>query len=239
MSFILRKWIHISGKARGCLSLALSKSNITASAKPNPFFPHSLNPARSASAGSGSCLIYRSATAATEVAVAGGLFGREAKMLETPTTDSTATANIATVKRYAPPNQRNRSLGRRKSGVDRLERANSYASDGEKNQNNIPRNITSLDHGDAGGSNRIYENRRPGGSAINVIPLNGCCNSDVFQLLNEQRPVMYTRNASNPSPWRLPHQMSQTASAGPSVGLQKDFLSELWQAMQNSNPSSK
>nr|GLL46190.1 uncharacterized protein LOC109173639 [Ipomoea trifida] len=177
-------------------------------------------------------------------------------MLETPTTDSTATANIATVKRYAPPNQRNRSLGRRKYGVDRLERANSYASDGEKNQNNIPRNITSLDHGDAGGSNRIYENRRPGGSAINIIPLNGCCNSDVFQLLNErwtttmnlynnlpegspERPVMYTRNASNPSPWRLPHQMSQTTSAGPSVGLQKDFLSELWQAMQNSNPSSK
>ncbi|XP_031100045.1 uncharacterized protein LOC116004223 isoform X1 [Ipomoea triloba] len=176
-------------------------------------------------------------------------------MVETPTTDSTATANIATVKRYAPPNQRNRSLGRRKSGVDRLERANSYASDGEKNQNNIPRNITSLDHGDAGGSNRIYENRRPGGSVINIIPLNGCCNSDVYQLLNErwttamnlynnlpegspERPVMYTRNASNPSPWRLPHQMSQTAS-GPSVGLQKDFLSELWQAMQNSNPSSK
>nr|GMC73982.1 uncharacterized protein LOC109173639 [Ipomoea batatas] len=96
-------------------------------------------------------------------------------MLETPTTDSIATANIATVKRYAPPNQWNRSLGRRKSGVDRHERANSYASDGEKNQNNIPRNITNLDH-----------NRRPGGSAINVIPLNGCCNSDVFQLLNER-----------------------------------------------------
>ncbi|XP_031100046.1 uncharacterized protein LOC116004223 isoform X2 [Ipomoea triloba] len=152
-------------------------------------------------------------------------------MVETPTTDSTATANIATVKRYAPPNQRNRSLGRRKSGVDRLERANSYASDGEKNQNNIPRNITSLDHGDAGGSNRIYENRRPGWTTA----------MNLYNNLPEgspERPVMYTRNASNPSPWRLPHQMSQTAS-GPSVGLQKDFLSELWQAMQNSNPSSK
>ncbi|XP_075515056.1 uncharacterized protein LOC142549777 isoform X4 [Primulina tabacum] len=37
-------------------------------------------------------------------------------MLEIPSVDSSAAAvNIATVKRYAPPNQRNRLLGRRKS----------------------------------------------------------------------------------------------------------------------------
>ncbi|KAH0633325.1 hypothetical protein KY289_036205 [Solanum tuberosum] len=37
-------------------------------------------------------------------------------MVEIPSIDSSATTNIAPLKRYAPPSQRNRSLGRRKSG---------------------------------------------------------------------------------------------------------------------------
>ncbi|CAH9075334.1 unnamed protein product [Cuscuta epithymum] len=175
-------------------------------------------------------------------------------MLEIPPTDSTLTASIATVKRYAPPNQRNRSIGRRKSGADRLERANSYASDGEKNQNSILRTMPSIDHhGDTGGNYRTNEDRRSGGAALNLISLNGCCNSEVVQLLNDrwvaamslynslpdgspEKPVMYTRK--NTSPWRLPHQM-HGAGFGPSAGLQRDFLSELWQAMPKQNSSSK
>ncbi|GJU62120.1 hypothetical protein Tco_1243955 [Tanacetum coccineum] len=42
-------------------------------------------------------------------------------MLENPTTDSSST-----VKRYAPPNQRNRSIGRRKSGGDFVESRSLY-----------------------------------------------------------------------------------------------------------------
>lgn len=175
-------------------------------------------------------------------------------MLEIPVTDSSSTANIATVKRYAPPNQRNRSLGRRKSGIERHERSNSNGSDGEKNQNSISRNKASLDHhGDTGGNSRTYEKRYPSGSNMNIISLNGCCNSEVVRLLNDrwvatmnmynsfpegssERPVMYTRNAM---PWRLPHQMSQGAGIGPSVGVQRDFLRELWQAMHKEGFSSK
>lgn len=174
-------------------------------------------------------------------------------MLEIPATDSSAIANIASVKRYAPPNQRNRSLGRRKSGIDRLERANSYGSDGEKNQNSIL-NMASLDHhGDTGGSGRTNEKHHPSGSTLNLISLNGCCNSEVVRLLNDrwvgtmnmyntlpesspERPVMYTRNAM---PWRLPHQMSQGAGVGPSAGVQRDFLRELRQAMHSQGSSSK
>ncbi|RAL43367.1 hypothetical protein DM860_012508 [Cuscuta australis] len=175
-------------------------------------------------------------------------------MLEIPATDSSASANIASLKRYAPPNQRNRSLGRRKSGIERLERANSYGSDGEKNQNSILKNMASLDHhGDTGGNGRTYEKHRPSGSTLNVISLNGCSNSEVVQLLNNrwvatmnmyntlpegspERPVMYTRNAM---PWRLPHQMSLGAGVGPSAGVQRDFLRELWQAIHSQDSSSK
>ncbi len=169
-------------------------------------------------------------------------------MLENPT-DSTA--NIATIKRYAPPNQRNRSLGRRKSGGDRLERANSYTNDGEKNQVAAFKNLPVLDHGDPRSSNVFNEY-----PVSRLIALQGCCNSDAFQLLNNrwqaaiyayenpstdlaERPTLYS--GSGGSAWgqfRLPHQMMPpTVGVGPSSS-QMDFLGELRRAMHNSNARS-
>ncbi|KAL4558475.1 hypothetical protein LXL04_036676 [Taraxacum kok-saghyz] len=154
-------------------------------------------------------------------------------MLENPA-DSSSTANIATVKRYAPPNQRNRSIGRRKSGGDRLERAGSYGSEGDKNVRHVP----IMDHADP----------------PRLIGLQGCCTSEAYQLLNNrwaaamnayenpstdlsERPVMYSGSSASASAWgqfRLPHQMiSQTTGVGPS-GSQIDFLGELKQAIRNS-----
>lgn len=170
------------------------------------------------------------------------------KMLENPSMDSAATAaNVAAVKRYAPPNQRNRSLGRRKSGGDRLERANSYSNDGEKNTGGTFRSIPVVDHGDGGGINRTNENTRS-----KLIPLHGCCDSEALRLLNDrwtaamtalnnlpedsaERPVLYSRKSS--SAWGqtvLPHLLMQQAG-GPSTGLQSDFLSELRQAMHKAS----
>lgn len=170
------------------------------------------------------------------------------KMLENPSMDSAATtANVAAVKRYAPPNQRNRSLGRRKSGGDRLERANSYSNDGEKNTGGTFRSIPIVDHGDAGGINRTNENPRS-----KLIPLHGCCDSEALRLLNDrwtaamtalnnlpedsaERPVLYSRKSS--PAWGqavLPHLLMQQAG-GPSTGLQSDFLSELRQAMHKTS----
>ncbi|KAL3517915.1 hypothetical protein ACH5RR_020504 [Cinchona calisaya] len=169
-------------------------------------------------------------------------------MLENPAVDSSAAAaNVAPVKRYAPPNQRNRSLGRRKSGGDRLERANSHMNDGEKAQVGVPRNVPVFNHGDAGSSKRVNEN-----SLVGFIPIHGCCNSEAFQLLNDrwavamnalsslpedssERPVLYSRSGS---PWghaMLPHMLMPSAA---SSGLKKDFLSELRYAMRNANASS-
>ncbi|KAK4338644.1 hypothetical protein RND71_043131 [Anisodus tanguticus] len=165
-------------------------------------------------------------------------------MPEHPVADSSATDNTVTVKRYAPPNQRNRSFGRRKSGGDRLERASSYASDGEKNQMSASKSISTI--ADAGGVNRVNEY-----PPTRLIPLQGCSTSEAFQLLNDrwtaalnahnnlpedslERPVMYTER----SPWghaMLPHQLMSQAGAGSSTGLQKDFLSELRLAMLNAN----
>ncbi|CAK9134913.1 unnamed protein product [Ilex paraguariensis] len=168
-------------------------------------------------------------------------------MLETPTAvdSSSSTANIAP-KRYAPPNQRNRQLGRRKSGGDRLERANTYQTDGEKHQNAALKNVPIADHWDGAGNNYANDNLHS-----RLIPLQGCCNSEAFQLLNNrwtaamnaysnpsidlaERPVLYT--GSGAPAWghvRLPHQlMSPTASVGP-PGSQMDFLDELWRKMQN------
>ncbi|KAA8550491.1 hypothetical protein F0562_002175 [Nyssa sinensis] len=172
-------------------------------------------------------------------------------MLENPT-DSSSTPNITTVKRYAPPNQRNRSLSRRKSGGERFERANNiYANDGEKNQVAASRNVPIVDHVDAGSGNLVNENPRPG-----LIALHGCCNSEAYQLMNDrwaaamnsynnpstslaERPVMYLGTGA--SAWgnaRLPHQlMPPTVGVGPS-GSQMDFLSELRRAMRNANASS-
>ncbi|MCE3052241.1 hypothetical protein HAX54_051975 [Datura stramonium] len=165
-------------------------------------------------------------------------------MPEHPATDSSATDNTVTVKRYAPPNQRNRALGRRKSGGDRLERASSYASDGEKNQMSASKSISTI--ADAGGVNRVNEY-----PPTRLIPLQGCCTSEAFQLLNDrwvaalnahnnlpedspERPVMYTKR----SPWGhaiLPHQLMSEAGSGSSTGLHKDFLSKLQVAMLNAN----
>ncbi|XP_059659941.1 uncharacterized protein LOC132306541 [Cornus florida] len=169
-------------------------------------------------------------------------------MLENPT-DSSSTANITTIKRYAPPNQRNRSLGRRKSGGDRFERANNIYANDEKNQCASSKNAPIVDQGDAGSSILVNENPRTG-----LIPLQGCCNSEAFQLMNDrwlaamnsynnpstdlaEKPVMYS--GSGASAWghfRLPHQfIPPTASVGPSSGSQMDFLSELRRAMRNAN----
>ncbi|KAH0751126.1 hypothetical protein KY290_030358 [Solanum tuberosum] len=160
-------------------------------------------------------------------------------MPEHPSADSSATDNTVTVKRYAPPNQRNRSLGRRKSGGDRLERASSYASDGEKNQMSAAKSVSDA------GVNRVNEY-----PPTKLIPLQGCCTSEAFQLLNDrwaaalnahnnlsedsrERPVMYTKR----SPWghpMLPHQLMSQTGAESSTG-QKDFLSKLQMAMLNTH----
>ncbi|KAL3653219.1 hypothetical protein CASFOL_002900 [Castilleja foliolosa] len=169
-------------------------------------------------------------------------------MLENPRADSpAAAASIAAVKRYAHPNQRNRSLGRRKSGGDRLERMNSYVNDGDKNPLGATRSGPIADHVDSTSNNRTYESVR-----AKLIPLHGCCNSEAAQLLSNrwtaamnahnslpedsaERPVMYTKK--NASPWGrsiLPHLLIQP-TGGASTGLQRDFLSELRQAMHNAN----
>ncbi|KAM3231700.1 putative protein isoform X1 [Capsicum chacoense] len=135
-------------------------------------------------------------------------------MPEYPAAESSSDSTV-TVKRYAPPNQRNRALGRRKSGGDRLERASSYASDGEKNQMSASKFISTVADS---GVNRVNEY-----PPTKLIPLQGCCTSEAFQLLNDrwaaalnahnnlpedslERPVMYTKR----SPWGhglLPHQV--------------------------------
>ncbi|XP_021663025.2 uncharacterized protein LOC110651867 isoform X2 [Hevea brasiliensis] len=140
-------------------------------------------------------------------------------MLENPT-PAAQPDSTAVVKRYAPPNQRNRSLNRRKSG-DRFDRSSLNASDAEKNQQHAsPRNIPIIDQGDVGSSNLLSENSRPG-----LIALEGCCRSEASQLLNDrwalamhnyndvsidlsERPVMYS--GSSASAWgnlRPPHQV--------------------------------
>ncbi|KAL6522261.1 hypothetical protein OROMI_016412 [Orobanche minor] len=171
-------------------------------------------------------------------------------MLENPSADlPAAAASTVTVKRYAPPNQRNRSLGRRKSGGDRLERANSYADDGDRNPNPLGANKSGpiADHVDSTYNNRANESGR-----AKLITLHGCCNSEAAQLLSNrwtaavnahkslpedsaERPVMYTRK--NASAWRqafLPHELIQPTSGAP-TGLQRDFLSELRKAMHSTN----
>ncbi|XP_074366872.1 uncharacterized protein LOC141707555 isoform X1 [Apium graveolens] len=204
-------------------------------------------------------------------------------MLEKPTGDS------SNVKRYAPPNQRNR-LGRRKSGgggvnfsadnsvenqlkhsvsivlhlwwaisfedlefqpvlsnalrtsrlkppSKKLERANSYANEGDKAQVAASKKNSSVDRRDASSSIPVNEN-----APARLISLHGCCESEAFRLLNDrwaatmdaynnpsidasERPIMYSGNGA--SAWghfRLPHQM--------------DFLNELKRAMWKANGSS-
>ncbi|XP_012084090.1 uncharacterized protein LOC105643541 isoform X2 [Jatropha curcas] len=102
-------------------------------------------------------------------------------MLENPT-PAAQPDSTSVVKRYAPPNQRNRSLNRRKSG-ERFDRSNSlYANEAEKNQQHPPsRNMPVVDHGDVGSSNFLKGNSRPG-----LIALEGCSRSEAAQLLNDR-----------------------------------------------------
>ncbi|KAB2003859.1 hypothetical protein ES319_D11G159700v1 [Gossypium barbadense] len=153
-------------------------------------------------------------------------------MLENPT--PTAADAAPAIKRYAPPNQRNRSLGRRKSG--------------EKNQGATSRNINPV--GDAGSSAILNEDN----PRHALIPLEGCSRSDASRLLSNrwaavlhryhdtsidlsERPVLYS--GISDSAWRnvrLPHQMMSPANnTGPSSGSQMDFLAELRRAIRNAN----
>ncbi|XP_027356439.1 uncharacterized protein LOC113865860 isoform X3 [Abrus precatorius] len=143
-----------------------------------------------------------------------------------------ATESATVVKRYAPPNQRNRSTNRRKSS-DRLDRTNSVGSDLEKNQAASPRSVHIPDHGDAGSSNLLNENHNS-----RFVALEGCSCSAAAQLLNDrwtaaiqsynnpkdssEKPVMYSGGTSVWTQFRLPHQ---------------DFLGELRRQMHNANPS--
>ncbi|KAK7351941.1 hypothetical protein VNO77_11728 [Canavalia gladiata] len=160
-----------------------------------------------------------------------------------------ATESATVVKRYAPPNQRNRSTNRRKSS-DRLDRTNSVGNDLEKNQVASSRSVHILDHGDAGSSNLLNENHYS-----RCVALEGCSCSAAAQLLNDRwtaaiqsynnpkdssdKPVMYSGSGGT-SVWtqfRLPHQiMSPAASASSSVS-QQDFLGELRRQMHSANPS--
>uniref|UniRef100_A0A7N0ZZA2 Uncharacterized protein n=1 Tax=Kalanchoe fedtschenkoi TaxID=63787 RepID=A0A7N0ZZA2_KALFE len=138
-------------------------------------------------------------------------------MLDNPPTDAPSSA---AVKRYAPPNQRNK-LNRRKSG-DRLDRASSlYGNDGDKNQAVL--------------SN---ENAR-----ARLVPLTGCANSEVSQFINDrwqstmqklqsttdpsEKPVLFSSAGPAWGQIKLPHQM---VSGPPGI----DFLAELKRSMQNS-----
>ncbi|XP_022771621.1 uncharacterized protein LOC111314479 isoform X1 [Durio zibethinus] len=183
-----------------------------------------------------------------------GVKGREAeeekqsRMLEnpTPTAPDSASAN----KRHAPPNQRNRSLGRRKSG-DWFDWTNNfYGNDSEKNQVATSRSNPV----DAGNSAIVLKDDHPRPA---LIPLEGCSRSDAYQLLSNrwaaalhlyhdtsidlsERPVLYS--GSSDSAWRnfrLPHQMmSPTNSTGSLSGSQMDLLGELRCGIRNANANS-
>lgn len=164
-------------------------------------------------------------------------------MLENPSDLPASDALAAPIKRYAPPNQRNRGglgLNRRKSG-DRSERVSSlHSNDGDMNLGAAFRSVPSTDHTDAGSSKSVNERFHS-----QFIALSGCCRSDASQLLHErwkaaihcyndpsidlsERPVMYTGSAA--SAWgnfRLPHQLMSCP--------QMDFLEELKHAIHKCN----
>uniref|UniRef100_A0A2P2MDM3 Uncharacterized protein MANES_13G058400 n=2 Tax=Rhizophora mucronata TaxID=61149 RepID=A0A2P2MDM3_RHIMU len=167
-------------------------------------------------------------------------------MLENPT----PTAPPDAVKRYAPPNQRNRSLNRRKS--DRFN--NYYVNDGERNQPHgaASRSVPVADHdGDVGSSNVPNESSRPG-----LIALEGCSRGEASQLLSDrwaavmnsyndtsidlsERPVMYSGSSGSTWPhMRLPHQVMAASNNVGSSGQPIDFLSELCLAIRNANARS-
>ncbi|KAL5547672.1 hypothetical protein UlMin_002903 [Ulmus minor] len=162
-------------------------------------------------------------------------------MLENPTTavqGQPGTADPAPVtKRYAPPNQRNRSLNRRKS-ADRYDRTtNAYGSDVEKNQ------VT---------ASSGLQNENPRSS---LIALEGCSNSVASQLMNDrwaaamqsfndpsidpsEKPVMFAEKPTSAwGQYRLPHQFMAPTGGAASPGSQMDFLAELRRQMSNSSAS--
>ncbi|KAL5189293.1 hypothetical protein HKD37_04G009017 [Glycine soja] len=159
------------------------------------------------------------------------------KMLENLQAPPSTTESAPVVKRYAPPNQRNRSANRRKSS-DRLDRTNSVGNDLEKNQVASSRSVHIPDHEDAGSSNLLNENHYS-----RFIALEGCSCSAAAQLLNDrwtaaiqsynnpkdssEKPVMYS---SGTSVW------TAATSASSSVS-QRDFLGELRRQMHSANPS--
>ncbi|KAK7352007.1 hypothetical protein VNO80_17422 [Phaseolus coccineus] len=146
-----------------------------------------------------------------------------------------ATESAPVVKRYAPPNQRNRSSNRRKSS-DRLDRTNSIGIELEKNQVASSRSVHIPDQGDAGSSNLLNENHYS-----RFITLEGCSCSAASQLLNDRwtaamqsynnpkdssdKPVMYSSGASVWTHQQFRHPQQQ------------DFLGELRRQMHNANPS--
>ncbi|KAL8139868.1 hypothetical protein V2J09_005889 [Rumex salicifolius] len=165
-------------------------------------------------------------------------------MLENPSQpDPPSNSTSAPVKRYAPPNQRNRGLNRRKSG----EKTSSLHGGDDKSIAAAFRSAPS----DARSSNCLNESlhRR-------VISLNGCSRSEAGQLLHDRweatincyndpeidlselyrlirtkRPVMYTSSpASAWTNFRLPHQLIS--------GQQMDFLGELHRELQTHNLNS-
>ncbi|XP_014501220.1 uncharacterized protein LOC106762049 isoform X1 [Vigna radiata var. radiata] len=147
-----------------------------------------------------------------------------------------ATESAPVVKRYAPPNQRNRSANRRKSS-DRLDRTNSIGAELEKNQVASSRSVHIPDHGDAGSSNLINENHHS-----RFIALEGCGCSAASQLLNDRwAAAMQSYNNSKDSSDK-PVMYSSGASAWTQQQFrppqQQDFLAELRRQMQNANPSS-
>ncbi|KAF7827761.1 uncharacterized protein G2W53_018925 [Senna tora] len=164
-----------------------------------------------------------------------------ASPLQSAPTDSSS----APVKRYTPPNQRNRSHNRRKS-ADRLDRANSLGNDVEKNQHALSRSVPVTNHGDAGSSN-LNENHYSG-----FIALEGCSYSVASQLLNDrvtycflifffvlsisEKPVMHSGGTA--PAWtqlRLPHQIMASTQSTPASASQLDFLGELRRQMQSAN----
>ncbi|XP_054784523.1 uncharacterized protein LOC129291273 isoform X1 [Prosopis cineraria] len=167
-------------------------------------------------------------------------------MLENPPPaqlQSAATDSPAPVKRYAPPNQRNRSNNRRKS-ADGLDRANSLGNDLEKNQY-ASRSVPVTDHGDAGGSNH-KENHYSG-----LVGLEGCSNSVASQLLNDrwtaamqsynhskdssEKPVMHSGGTAAWTHLRLPHQIVASSPGNAAFVSQMDFLGELRRQMHSAN----
>ncbi|XP_050375977.1 uncharacterized protein LOC126793482 isoform X2 [Argentina anserina] len=120
----------------------------------------------------------------------------------------------AVVRRYAPPNQRNRALNRRKSAERFHQINNLQGNDLEKNQIASTRG----NHGDAGSSSLLNVTLQP-----LFIALEGCCSSQASDLFNNrwaavmhcfndssidlsERPIMYSGSGAAWGQFRPPRQ---------------------------------